>query len=289
MVEANGLERIIYNKHVPDRAGQSVPIGQNGLTLYAHWSVESPDVLDSWYTSRTQVIHEGQTKRITFDNNTRFALFRFTPATSGKYVLESSASNKTIDPSADLYSASGSKIGFAEEGINNDTDFRFEKELTAGMTYYYLVTNIGTNGSVAVSLNSKANKPTSASLSPSPEVSQQLNSIQSPAEQITISKKPVLSKAKAAGKKKAVISWKKFKETRKTKAAWKQIKKVEVQYSTDPSFQTGVKSRLIGKKKTKVTLGGLKPNTKYFVRIRYTDGAGNCSAWSSVQQIKTRK
>jgi hypothetical protein len=71
---------------------------------------------------------------------------------------------------------------------------------------------------------------------------------------------------------------------------WKKIKKIEIQYSTDRSFpETNRKSKLIGKKKTKYVLKGLQKNTIYYVRIRYTDGAGGYSNWSSVKKVKTKK
>ena len=104
----------------------------------------------------------------------------------------------------------------------------------------------------------------------------------------TISKTPSGVKAKAAAKGKATITWKKFKQTKKTKAIWKKIKKVEVQYSTDPTFKTKI-SKLVGKAKTKLAVKGLLKNTTYYVRTRYTDGAGGYSKWSGTKKFKTKK
>lgn len=108
------------------------------------------------------------------------------------------------------------------------------------------------------------------------------------AVKITISKAPSLSKPKAAAKGKATITWKKFKQTKKTKAIWKKVKKVEVQYSTDPTFKTKI-SKLTGKSKTKLSVKGLQKNTTYYVRTRYTDGAGGYSKWSGTKKFKTNK
>ena len=109
-----------------------------------------------------------------------------------------------------------------------------------------------------------------------------------PTESITISKTPASVKAKAAKKGKVTVSWKKIKKTKKTKALLAQIKGIEVQYSTDPGFTTDVATKPVGKNKTKVTLK-LQKNTTYYVRVRYTDGAGGVSNWSAVKRVKTKK
>ena len=107
-------------------------------------------------------------------------------------------------------------------------------------------------------------------------------------ELITINYTPQKLKAKAK-KKKITVSWKKIKKTKKTKTLLKQIHGIEVQYSTDPGFpvESSVKVPL-GKKKTKLVLKGLQPKTQYFVRVRYTDGAGGYSNWSAVKAFKTK-
>lgn len=106
---------------------------------------------------------------------------------------------------------------------------------------------------------------------------------------LTIAKSSSGVKAKAGAKGKATITWKKFKQTKKTKAIWKKIKKIEVQYSTDKSFRTGVVKKLVGKNKTKLSVKGLKNNTTYYVRTRYTDGGGGYSKWSGIKKFKTKK
>lgn len=108
-------------------------------------------------------------------------------------------------------------------------------------------------------------------------------------EKITVTKSPTLSSVKAAAKGKITIKWQKFKQTKKTKEIWKKIKKVQIQYSTDSSFQTGTVSKLVGKNKTKLDVKGLQKNTMYYVRIRYTDGTGGYSKWSKVKRAKTKK
>ena len=105
----------------------------------------------------------------------------------------------------------------------------------------------------------------------------------------TISKKPSSIKTKVK-KNKVTVTWKKFRVTKKTKADWGRIKKIEIQYSTDRSFPAGNrKSKLIGKKKTKQVLKGLQKGTTYYIRVRYTDGAGGYSNWSSMKKAKTKK
>lgn len=84
------------------------------------------------------------------------------------------------------------------------------------------------------------------------------------------------------------VSWKKIKKNKKNKALLNQIKGIEVEYSTDPNFSTDVVSKVVSKKKTKVTLK-LQTKTTYYVRVRYTDGAGGVSNWSATKKVKTKK
>ena len=110
-----------------------------------------------------------------------------------------------------------------------------------------------------------------------------------PTDKITISKAPSGVKAKAAKKGKATLTWKKFKQTKKTKAIWKKIKKIEVQYSTDKNFKTGVISKTLSKKKTKLTVKKLKAKTTYYFRVRYVEGPYKVSKWSSAKKVKAKK
>lgn len=90
-----------------------------------------------------------------------------------------------------------------------------------------------------------------------------------------------ISKPKAT-KKSATIKWKK-----PSKKNLKKIKKIEIQYSTDSSFSSGVKSKYAGAKKTSVKIKGLAKGQKYFVRIRAING-GHVSAWSAVKSVKAK-
>ena len=108
-------------------------------------------------------------------------------------------------------------------------------------------------------------------------------------DKITISKAPSGVKAKAAKKGKVTLSWKKFKQTKKTKAIWKKVKQVEVQYSTDPTFKTGVVSKKLGRKKTKLVVKKLNAKTTYYFRVRYIEGPLKVSNWSAVKKVKAKK
>ena len=59
------------------------------------------------------------------------------------------------------------------------------------------------------------------------------------------------------------------------------------QYSTDKAFITNVKTKTVGKKKTKVTLK-LRKKTTYYIRVRYK-AADGFSKWSKVKKVKTKK
>ena len=104
-------------------------------------------------------------------------------------------------------------------------------------------------------------------------------------DHITIAKVPASVKAKPV-KNRVTVSWKKIRKKKKTKALLKQIKGVQVQYSTDPAFTNGI-IKTVGKNKTKINLK-LKRKTVYYVRVRYTDGAGGYSNWSRIRTVKTK-
>jgi hypothetical protein len=42
-------------------------------------------------------------------------------------------------------------------------------------------------------------------------------------------------------------------------------------------------------RQTKLTIKKLQKGTAYYVRIRYSDGAGGYSQWSKVRKVKTKK
>ena len=108
-------------------------------------------------------------------------------------------------------------------------------------------------------------------------------------DKITITKTPSGVKAKAEKKGKVTLTWKKFKQTKKTKAIWKRVKQVEVQYSTDRTFKTGVVSKKLGKKKTKLVVKKLTAKTTYYFRVRYIEGPRIVSKWSAVKKVKAKK
>ncbi len=107
----------------------------------------------------------------------------------------------------------------------------------------------------------------------------------------TIAKlKPTLKTVKItklkAGKKTAVVSWKKI-----SKKNLKKIKKIQIQYSTDKSFKTGVKTKTVSAKKKSLKLRKLKSKKRYYVRIRaYTkkNGTVHISNWSKIKSKKIK-
>ena len=104
-------------------------------------------------------------------------------------------------------------------------------------------------------------------------------------EQVTL-KKLKSVKLKALSAKKLQVSWKKL-----SKKEQKQIQKIQIQYSTDKNFKTGVKTRWAKKTKASYTIKGLKKNTKYWVRIRAYSKSGKftyVSKWITKNK-KTKK
>ena len=94
-----------------------------------------------------------------------------------------------------------------------------------------------------------------------------------------------ISKPKAA-KKSATIKWKKV-----SKKNLKKIKKIEIQYSMDKSFQTGVNKKYVKAKKTSQKITKLTSKKKYYVRIRaYTSSGGviHVSKWSKTKTVKAK-
>ncbi len=240
-------------------------------------------------------------------------LFRFTPSTTGRHTLRIDG----ITPECTFVN-----LGFFD-GLNRISTYELEDEevdylettidLQAGKTYYLLMEMrwneesntrlvlkdqnykpVSTKPAAKPNSTKPAEKPHST-VSQSSQASMPLNQDAAPEKsdstpvQIIMDKTPSPGKMKAGKKGKLTISWKKFKVTKKNKAVWSKIRTVEVQYSTDPSFQTDVTSRTVSKKKTKLTVKGLQKNTTYYVRVRYTNGAGSGSEWSSVKTITVRK
>lgn len=132
--------------------------------------------------------------------------------------------------------------------------------------------------------------PSAPAAAPTPSAPVQSAPVAAPAPQepITITQKASVSKPKA-GAKTITVSLKKIKKTKKNKSSVKKIKKVQVQYSTDRTFQTNVKTKTGGINKTKLKIKGLKKNTTYYVRVRYSDNKGGYSKWSKIQKVKTKK
>lgn len=88
-------------------------------------------------------------------------------------------------------------------------------------------------------------------------------------------------------KNKVTVSWKKIKKNKAGKKLLKKIKSIQVQYSTDKTFKKNVKTKTVGKTKTKIKLKLLKKMT-YFIRVRYK-GSKGFSKWSKVKRVKTKK
>lgn len=94
-----------------------------------------------------------------------------------------------------------------------------------------------------------------------------------------------ISKPKAA-KKAATVKWKKV-----SKKNQKKIAKIEIQYSTDRLFRTGVKSVFAKKSAASKKISKLAPKKTYYVRIRAykkSGGAEHVSGWSAVKPVKTK-
>lgn len=98
---------------------------------------------------------------------------------------------------------------------------------------------------------------------------------------------PKVKIKKPVGTKKAVkVKWKKV-----SKKNLKKIKKVQVQISQDPKFNTGVKNKYVSAKKTSYKFKKLKPKKIYYVRVRaYTKkyGVVRVSYWSGPKMVKTK-
>lgn len=93
---------------------------------------------------------------------------------------------------------------------------------------------------------------------------------------------------------KAVITKLTANGSRKIKIKWKKCSKItgyQIQYSTSKKFKKNVRSKTAGKKKTSITISGLKKTT-YYVRIRTYKKANGKTSYgkrSSVKKIKIKK
>ena len=61
------------------------------------------------------------------------------------------------------------------------------------------------------------------------------------------------------------------------------------EYSTDKNFKTGVVTKKLGKKKTKLVVKKLKAKTTYYFRVRYVEGPYKVSKWSAAKKVKAKK
>jgi hypothetical protein len=103
---------------------------------------------------------------------------------------------------------------------------------------------------------------------------------------VIVDLKKVKIKSAKAGKKSAKVTWKKV-----SKKNLKNTKKIEIQYSTDKTFQTNVKSKFVKAKKKSATIKGLKSKKKYYVRVRAYTKSGNVihvSKWSKKKSVKAK-
>ncbi len=108
-------------------------------------------------------------------------------------------------------------------------------------------------------------------------------------EKNAISTTPGSLKAKAQKKGKVKLTWKALKKTKKTKKLYSQVKKIEIQYSTDSTFnESATKTKKVSKTKATITLSGLKKKAVYYFRIRYVDKTGGCSKWTKAKKVKTK-
>ena len=79
------------------------------------------------------------------------------------------------------------------------------------------------------------------------------------------------------------VKWKKL-----SSANLKKIKKIQIQYSKDKTFTKGVRTKSASAKTTAFAVAGLKPGTRYYVRIRAftkTNKEVHVSKWSKVRSI----
>ena len=94
-----------------------------------------------------------------------------------------------------------------------------------------------------------------------------------------------ISSAKAA-KKAATVKWKKV-----SKKNQKKIAKIQIQYSTDKTFKTGVKTTTAKKNAASKKIKKLTSKKTYYVRVRAYKKVGNVvhvSKWSKVKKAKIK-
>ncbi len=65
------------------------------------------------------------------------------------------------------------------------------------------------------------------------------------------------------------------------------ISKIQIQYSTDPTFTKDVVSKNVGEKQSTAKLK-LQRKTVYYIRMRYVAKDGGFSNWSKVKRVKTK-
>lgn len=106
-----------------------------GTTLYAVW--------------QQKTLSLGSNDRATISRSNQEYFFKFTPSTSHNYVFYSTGSS---DTKGFLYDSSGSLIASDDDG-GNSSNFRIQRFLSAGSTYYFGVKyyNSSTTGNISIS------------------------------------------------------------------------------------------------------------------------------------------
>ena len=103
------------------------------------------------------------------------------------------------------------------------------------------------------------------------------------AQKITIPKAPSCVKTKTK-KNKVTVSWKKIaKKDRKLRSG---VRSVQVQYAADRAFSRNVKTKAVGRTKTKAVLK-LRKKGVYYIRVRYR-GKDGVSRWSGIRRVTIR-
>ena len=105
-----------------------------------------------------------------------------------------------------------------------------------------------------------------------------------PAEVVILAKPRILKPT--AGKNKITVKWKKISGKQQ-----KRISKIQIQYSMDRGFKTGVMTVTANKRTTSKIINKLNSKKRYYVRIRAYKESGeevHVSLWSTVKKVKVK-
>ena len=229
-------------------------------------------------------------------------IYRFVPVNTGNFTFYSS-SDEDADPKLELYENSvDSDDSIMEIDDEKGHDFYGTINLTKGKTYYLKIYAYDSGKTTINIIDHKAAENAAADKAAAEKAARDAAAKKAAAEKAAAAQKlQAYNSAKASAQVSKVTKPKtKAKAKKKAKVTWKTASGAagyEIQYSLKKNFKKAKTVTVNGGNKKKATLKKLKPDKKYFVRIRPFTNVINTSGktekvygkWTKTMKIKAKE